>query len=342
MSGKLRNNIWQIICIVLVVLLFRIFYVDVYRNLQIQFDFQPVNHLLLFFENAWACLLTFGLDTFLVLWVSRKVSYVDNSFRRLWIDIGVVCMVSLIGLIPLHLNTVLGGEFGVMERWGIFFSYLTLLLVNMVYVSVLDLLAFFRQSQRRLENERVEKNQAQYRYSLLKAQLNPHFLFNSLNILDYLVQNGEKEHAGEFIRKLASVYRYLLHIEEQELVTLQAEKDFIEMYVDLLRERFSEGLQVHIDIPEAYLNHNIVPLGLQVLVENAIKHNIVNRAHPLQVSIGVESGILYVRNNLQHRLSSTRNGIGLRNLDEQYKGRTGVPIRILQTDTDYTVWLPLI
>lgn len=342
MSGRLKNNIWQLACIVLVVLLFRIFYVDVYRSLQMQFDFQTVNHLRAFFENTWACVLTFGLDTLLVLWLSRKVSYVDNSSRRLWIDIGVVSLVSLAGLLPLHLGTLLQGNFGVLERWSMVFSYLTLLLVNMVYVAVLELLTFFRQSQKRLETERVEKNQAQYRYSLLKAQMNPHFLFNSLNILDYLVQNDEKEHAGEFIRKMASVYRYFLHIEEQETVSLQTEKDFIEMYVDLLHERFSEGLQVHIDIPENCLTRSIVPLGLQVLVENAIKHNIVNQAHPLFVDIGVENGMLYVRNNLQPRLSSAGTGIGLHNLDEQYKGRTGTPIRIVQTDTDYTVWLPLL
>ncbi|MCM1034750.1 MAG: histidine kinase [Paludibacter sp.] len=342
MSGKLRNNILQIVCIVFVVLLFRIFYVDIYRNLQQQFDFQTANHLNLFFENAWACILTFGLDTLLVLRVSKKVSYVDNSSRRLWIDIGIVCMVSLCGLIPLHLHDALASNFGIVERWSICFSYLTLLFINVVYVSVLDLLTFFRQSRSRLQDEKNGRTQAEYHYSLLKAQLNPHFLFNSLNILDYLVQNNEKERAGEFIRKLASVYRYLLHIEEQDFVNVQTERDFIEMYVDLLRERFPEGLKLHIQIPDEYLSRSIVPLGLQILIENAIKHNVVSSSRPLYISIGIENDMLFVSNNIQPKLSGSNNGIGLKNLEEQYRVLTDKHIMVEETEMDYTVRLPLI
>lgn len=337
-----RSNILQVLAVVLIVLFFRIFYVDVYRNIQDKLEFRAVDHLSLFFENTWAILLTFGLDTLLVLSISKKLSYIDNSSRRLWIDLGLVLSVSLVGLIPMYIPDVIQGGFTESEKWTIVFSYLALMLINMVYISVLDMVVFFRQSRKSIATERAKKTDAQFRYALLKAQLNPHFLFNSLNILDYLVQNDEKARASEFIRKLANVYRYFLHIDEQDLVTIQTEKDFIDTYTDLLHERYAEGLHVNIDIPEEFLQTNIIPLSLQILVENAIQHNIVNQSHPLTVSIGLENNRIYVRNNYQPRTSLTSNGIGLKNLQEQYQNKSGRDVEIVKTDDSFTVYLPLL
>ncbi|HCS87156.1 MAG TPA: hypothetical protein DIW30_01590 [Bacteroidales bacterium] len=342
MQIQKRNSIFQILAAVLVVLFFRIFYVDIYRNIQDKLEFRAVDHLSLFFENTWAILLTFGLDTFLVLYISKRLSYIDKSSRRLWIDLGLVFAVSFVGLIPMYLPQIVHSGLTEADKWTIMFSYLALLLINMVYISILDMTVFFRQSRKSIANERAKKDDAQFRYALLKAQLNPHFLFNSLNILDYLVQNGEKVRASEFIRKLANVYRYFLHIDEQDLVTIQTEREFIETYIDLLHERYAEGLHVDIDIPEEFSQTNIIPLSLQILVENAIQHNVVNQAHPLTIGIGFENNRIYVRNNLQPRTSLASNGIGLRNLQEQYLNKSGLPIEIVKTDSMFTVYLPLL
>ncbi len=337
-----RDSVFQVLAVVLVVLLFRILYVDVYRNIQDKLDFQAVDHLSLFFENTWAILLTFGLDTVLILLISKRYSYVDKSSRRLWIDLGLVFGVSLLGLIPIYLPDAIHGTFTESDKWSIIFSYLALLLINMVYISVLDMVVFFRQSRKSIAAEQAKKADAQFRYALLKTQLNPHFLFNSLNILDYLVQNDEKVHASEFIRKLANVYRYFLHIDEQDVVTLQTELEFIDNYVDLLHERFSDSLKVEVNIPIEYLQANVVPLSLQILVENAIQHNIVNQAHPLTVQIGIENNRVYVRNNLQPRTSLASNGIGLKNLQEQYKNKSGETIEVVKTETHFTAYLPML
>ncbi len=338
----IRHNLWQIAIVVVAVVVCRILYVNVYNHLLDNFAFQALDNLSLFFGNTWAIILTFGLDLLLIYQINKRVSYVDDSSKHLWIDLGVVCSVSLIGLLPLYLPTLLQNGFPPAYGWNILFTYLTLLLINLVVVSIFDLVLFFHQSRQLIQAEKEKKKQAQYQYGLLKQQLNPHFLFNSLNILDYIVNAGDSQHASAFIHKLASVYRYMLSMTEQEFVPLDEEKSFLEHYADLLGERFPQGLVVDINIPEAALKSSIIPLSLQVLLENATKHNVVHPATPLHITIRVEGDWLLFSNNLQPRLSASSTGVGLKNINQQYVTLTGQEIKIEKTDSEYTVWLPLI
>lgn len=341
MTTQQRNNLIQLLAVVLVVVLIRVLYVDVFRNVQERFHFETVNYLARFFENIWAVLLTFVLDTVLVVGANRKIRSKNKNITRLGLDLGWVLGVSIVGLVPMYLTEWVKMGVWQFNWWMGLFTFLTLLLINLLYIAVLDMVLYFRESRNLLRQEHSQKEEAQYRYALLKAQLNPHFLFNSLNMLDYLVQNDEKEHASEYIRKLAGVYRYLLRIEKADLVPLAEEKAFVESYLDLLQERFREGLIVQIHIEDEYLKALVVPLSLQVLVENAVKHNIVNKTHPLVVEIGVKEGRLFVCNTLQVKESMENGGLGLRNLNEQYCSKMHQPIEVIKSDRFFKVLLPI-
>ena len=142
-------------------------------------------------------------------------------------------------------------------------------------------------SHQRLHEEREQKHRSVYQYERLKQQINPHFLFNSLGILDYLVQEQQTERASAFIHKLAGMYRYMLSNDQKPLVKLSEELDFTGKYIDLIKERFTEGVITQIDIPRQMYDSCVVPCALQLLVENATKHNIVSPDMPLTISIAV-------------------------------------------------------
>ena len=194
-----------------------------------------------------------------------------------------------------------------------------------------------------LRAERGKAHQAQFRYMKLKQQVNPHFLFNSLNILDCLVCEQRTEQASVYIHKLAGIYRYMLQNEEETLVRLHEEMAFVGMYVDLLQVRFPEGFRVETDISDEVMNRHVLPCSVQLLIENAIKHNSVGADRPLVIRIVAEAEAVTVSNNLQLKVSgnpSTR--VGLNYIRQQYLDLSGIPIGIRCTDTEYCVTLPLL
>jgi two-component system, LytTR family, sensor kinase len=214
-----------------------------------------------------------------------------------------------------------------------------------LFLNTVNAIAYLLQQQReaQLDAERSKKIGAQAQYQALRNQVNPHFLFNSLNVLSSLV-NKDQATATEFIEQLATVYRYVLQNFEKELVELRSELAFMRSYVFLLEKRFGEGLRVEIDVPPAFGGFYVLPLALQMLVENAIKHNVCSRARPLHVRLEVdEQGYLAVRNNRQPKLEKeTSTQIGLENIARRYQYITKQNI-VRQEDADcFIVKLPII
>lgn len=190
---------------------------------------------------------------------------------------------------------------------------------------------------------RLQLSRSEYQYERLKQQINPHFLFNSLNILDYLVQEQETERASTFIRKLANIYRYMLRNDEKPLVKIGEELDFTKMYIDLLRERFIEGMVFVIDVDENLYDRSIVPCSLQLLVENATKHNIVSGESPLTIKIKCDEEFITVSNNLQERThGQPSTHLGLANIRRQYMDITRREIFVEKTENEFIVKLPII
>ena len=215
------------------------------------------------------------------------------------------------------------------------------------YVFSCGALIFLAENAMRINARALEDREqarlAKYRYMNLSQQVNPHFLFNSLNILDCLVCEGKNGQASTYIHKLAGIYRYMLRIEEERLVKLRDEMEFVGQYVDLLKVRFPEGLDIHIDIPEEKMNRRVVPCSVQLLIENATKHNAVDPEKPLKIEVYSRGDCVTVTNSLNPKLSTgPSTGLGLKYLREQYQDVAGKEASVRMTENEYTVEIPLI
>lgn len=192
------------------------------------------------------------------------------------------------------------------------------------------------------EKEELMRLNLMAQYDSLKQQVNPHFLFNSLNSLSSLISVNPPQ-AEKFVEEMSGVYRYLLQSSREELTSLGAELDFLHSYLHLLKTRFGNALQVAVEVPAQWLNHRIPPLTLQLLVENAVKHNIVSATQPLLLNISVENDRLRVSNNLQPKvLNLPSEKVGLANIMARYRLLHQPEVVVENLDQQFVVWLPLI
>jgi ligand-binding sensor domain-containing protein len=222
-------------------------------------------------------------------------------------------------------------------------------------ISALLLLALFylyyqhrRNQQRQLYDlknkaQLLEKEKATAMFENLKQQLNPHFLFNSLTSLSGLIELDQAS-ASRFLNQMSVIYRYILKNADAETVSLREELDFVNMYVNLQKTRFSEGLQVFINIPQEYHNCKVAPVTLQNLIENAIKHNVIDKYRPLKIDIYIENGeYIVVENNLQKKVVvETSNQRGLKQFISLYKFLSHLPIIIEDKESFFKIKIPLI
>lgn len=190
----------------------------------------------------------------------------------------------------------------------------------------------------------LEKEKATAMFENLKQQLNPHFLFNSLTSLSGLIELNQTS-ASKFLNQMSVIYRYILKNAEAETVSLKEEIDFVTMYVNLQKTRFSEGLQVNINITPDFHHYKIAPVTLQNLIENAIKHNVIDKYRPLRIEIYIENNeYIVVENNLQKKLLvETSNQRGLKQFISLYRFLSHLPI-IIENDNEsmFKIKIPLI
>ena len=224
------------------------------------------------------------------------------------------------------------------------FQELTIGLIMLtILLTVVEGSYFFREWKASLVlAEKLKKESMQAQLESLKNQVNPHFLFNSLNVLSNLVHK-DADRAEEFIDQFASVYRYVLNIQDKTAVTLGEELGFIDAYVFLQKIRFQEGFDVEIDINKECYGHYVVPLSLQMLVENAIKHNVVSEEEPLKINIFLEDDRVNVVNKINLRTDENKSvGMGLKNLRQRYYLLAGIMPEIKEEDNTFIANIPLI
>ena len=217
------------------------------------------------------------------------------------------------------------------------------LVVSFLVLAIYQSIFFYHRYQGALlEQEQLKKEQIASQLQSLKNQVNPHFLFNSMNTLAQLIPE-DSERAVKFVEKLSKVYRYILEIKDKELVSLSEEMRFLYAYLFLLKERFEDNLQVDIQVPDEYLNKKILPLSLQLLIENAIKHNITSSEQPLIIYITINEDKLIIKNKLQRKKQvSHSTKTGLENVQKRYSFFTKVSVQIKETTEYFSVALPLI
>jgi len=219
------------------------------------------------------------------------------------------------------------------------FFWISSLLLNFI----LELSKVLQQWKKSLiETEKLNKERIAAELAALKNQINPHFLFNSLNTLSSLVYK-DPEQADEFIQQLSKVYRYLLENKEKDLIPLSEELNFIESYIYLLKIRFKEGFEVSIQLQPEHLQTLIAPNSLQILLENAVKHNIIAKKTPLAIRIYEQGNFLVVENNLQERRNKEYSSkTGLHNINVRYEYLAQKQIVIEQNAQYFTVKIPFI
>ena len=250
------------------------------------------------------------------------------------LTIGIVILVSMVlhkhsfteALMPLKLNLI--------YAW----------LANLLFHLLNAIRFYFTQYKTKwIEAEELKRMTAQAELQLVKSQINPHFLFNNLNVLAALVMKNNNE-ANRFIEEFSKVFRYILNNHEKELVDVKTELNYIKPYIFLLEKRFTEGLHISLDIPESGEKFYIIPASLQMLIENAIKHNVVSKSRPLHIDVHLNGdNTLVVTNNLQPRETvdeSTK--IGLNNIIKRYLLVSGRNVEVFKSDEAFTVTLPLL
>lgn len=211
-----------------------------------------------------------------------------------------------------------------------------------VWILIVSVLLIYAIWSKTIERERqLQEENLKYRYRTLKTQLNPHFLFNSLNTLSEIVYTDVKK-TDTYIHKLSKIYRYILDNEEIDLIPLDQEIEFVGQYLDLQKERYESKIQLDIDFENAD-KFKIVPISLQLLVENALKHNAISKDKPLKIHIYGGDGYISISNNVQrkNRLPNSP-GIGLPNLKERVRAITAREVIISQEDNKFVAKLPLV
>lgn len=217
-------------------------------------------------------------------------------------------------------------------------------LVNLFFHLLNAIFFFFDEYRKKLlETEELKRTSTVSQLQLIKSQINPHFLFNSLNVLSGMVVKDNPE-ANRYIEEFSKVYRYILSHQDKELVPLETEMEFIKPYIFLLEKRFPGAVKFDINIDETAGRLHIIPVAIQMIIENAIKHNVASKSKPLCISVETnEKSILSIRNNLQPKQSiESSTQIGLKNIKKRYELVSGKDVVVMNSDTVFEVQLPLL
>ncbi|KAB8155455.1 histidine kinase [Kordia sp. TARA_039_SRF] len=222
-------------------------------------------------------------------------------------------------------------------------EYLNILLITIFFSVFFHALFFYKELQKKkVTEQKIIAGTASAQFDALKNQLDPHFLFNSLNVLSSLIDENPRQ-AQKFTSGLSKVYRYVLEQKNKELVTVDEELQFAKTYMSLLKMRFEDS--IIFEAPEKASNpeSKVVPLSLQLLLENAVKHNMVTPSNPLHIKIYEDRGNLVIENNLQEKqIVKKSSGVGLNNIRQRYDLLTHREVFINKTTSDFQVAIPML
>ncbi|NOQ76167.1 MAG: hypothetical protein GQ574_29475 [Crocinitomix sp.] len=332
------KSIWQFLLINLIigVVCCIIFVTDPFEN--------PIRF---FVGTLWGAIIfitqTLG-HSYIQTLISRRYSWLEKPIQRLILTIFSVVVYSVVAfvIVQIIMHYLV---FGTVPDYLLEFD-IRAWIIPIVISFFISLLAaaygfFVSLKNSIIEKEVLNGQMLSYKYEALRNQINPHFMFNSLNVLSDLVYE-DQDTAVKFIHQFSDIYRYVLDSREKELVPLQEEIDFIEKFIFLLKTRFENKLIINFDIT-AKADELIVPLALQLLVENAVKHNEVSSANPLEISISRSTNSITVNNPIRLKnvdLDSKK--IGLTNLMQQYAYFSDRKPEIETKDNLFIVTLPIL
>lgn len=214
---------------------------------------------------------------------------------------------------------------------------------SLMVVAIYEIVYFMSELRSSVEERELLKRESlSAQLNALRTQVNPHFLFNNLNTLSAIIPEDPKQ-AVDFVQQLSKVYRHILEVKDEKSIPLKEELDVLKAYSFLLQTRFGHNIEIDINVPDEKLQKRIVPLSLQLLMENAIKHNIVSADKPLRIDVFAQNGSLVVSNNLQKKNQLHEStGIGLDNIRNRYKLLSDKTVEVTESANNFTVSIPLL
>ena len=267
---------------------------------------------------------------------SKKLSWIDYPVQRFFV--GLLSTVAYTFLALYALGAVYKFLFNFNLVYGAMFSLIITIIISL-FLHGREFLINWKQTT--IVAERLKRENISAQYETFKSQVNPHFLFNSFNVLSNLVYE-DQDKAVKFIKQLSDVYRYVLDTRNKEVVPLSEELKFLNAYIFLQQIRFENKLKIENELKD--INATVAPLALQMLMENAIKHNEVSHDNPLTIRMFVDGDYIVVENNLQRKEVSTEtsSGLGLENIRKRYEFLSDRKVLIVETEKSFTVKLPLL
>jgi len=204
------------------------------------------------------------------------------------------------------------------------------------------ILSIIKKQESKVKEQKIIAGTASAKFETLKNQIDPHFLFNSLNVLSSLIEENP-ENAQRFTTSLSKVYRYVLEQKDKDLVSIEEELAFAKTYMNLLQMRFENSLTYEVLTENVDAEAKVVPLSLQLLLENAVKHNIISEQKPLHIQIYIENDALVIQNNFQKKaVLQDGQGVGIQNIISRYAIITDRKVTIEQNEHTFTVKLPIL
>lgn len=292
-----------------------------------------------------------------VIWMGNRIIMIrcrryfpdfKDVRKRLWVQSGVMLVFTIIS------NTLMGLVFKetfadeslsskVQFSDKFISSNAATLFCTIMVIAIYESIYFMEELRQSVQaQESLKRESLDAQLNALKTQVNPHFLFNNLNTLASVIPEDPQKGVA-FVQQLSKVYRHILEVRDETSISLREELDVLKAYVFLLKTRFGDNLGVQIRVPEEKLKQRIAPLSLQILMENAIKHNIVSSSRPLNIDVYTRNGSLLVSNNLQIKnKTSEGTGIGLDNIRNRYKLLGTRDIEVTNNGDSFTVSVPLI
>lgn len=291
-----------------------------------------------FFSTLMWMIMWIGNDR-LTHMISLRISWVDHPIKRL--VVGVISTVLFTILVAIGLLKSWEYSWGI--KFGGYSEFITISLIITFLISLFlhgrEFLLQWKRSA--VEAEKYQKESIAAQYTSLKNQVNPHFLFNSLNALTNLVYE-DQDKAAKFIKQLSEVYRYVLDTQSKEVVPMKEELEFLNSYLFLQKIRFGDNLTIEVNLSET--KSMVAPLALQLLIENAIKHNVVSSDDPLMIKLTSQGKFIVVENDLQRKstIGEPSQGIGLENIRNRYKFLSPTPVEVIEAEGKFIVKLPII
>ncbi|WP_179006187.1 histidine kinase [Winogradskyella forsetii] len=311
------------------------------------FEFKSVNDFLIDFGFYQLYAFVLGYSNMAFFYYMEKRNWkTGDTIKRVIIGIIGATTITLIGLFLLRVFTAIViydiefERFIAGESWR---GYSFGLWITLSIITVFHIIYFYNRYQKnKIKEQKVIAGTASAKFDALKNQLDPHFLFNSLNVLTSLIEENP-ENAQKFTTSLSKVYRYVLEQKSKELVTVDEELNFARTYMLLLKMRFEDSIIFEIPDKASNPESKVVPLSLQLLLENAVKHNMVTTSKPLHVKIYEDGDYLVVMNNLQPKqIVKKSSGVGLENIKQRYQLLSNRKVHINQREKDFAVAIPML